>query len=145
MRSGWQSTYRGQLYKTISEESRKETPMSQVLWCDKGGHAFSAKDLNRQHFSQTQTVKVPTGNSYGKTTYQERHEVTEEIDMCGACWAKTDPFNGSQNTIEAAEEDSYKAEVEMWKNRYEAELERSKKWENRPWGPGKLHSASDEQ
>lgn len=66
--------------------------MSQTLWCDKGNHAFSAKDLNRQHFTQTRTVEVPTGNSYGRPTYQERQEVTEELDICGPCWQTANPF-----------------------------------------------------
>ena len=66
--------------------------MSVALWCDKGDHAFSAKDLNRQHFTQTQSVSVPTGNSYGRTTYQDRQEVTEELDICGPCWLKSNPF-----------------------------------------------------
>ena len=67
--------------------------MSSALWCDKGDHAFSAKDPNKQHFSNTHTVSIPTGNSYGRVTYQERQEVTEELDICGPCWAKTNPFS----------------------------------------------------
>lgn len=67
--------------------------MSQALWCDKGDHAFSAKDPNKQHFTQTQTIEVPTGNSYGRTTYQAREEVTEELDICGPCWSKANPFS----------------------------------------------------
>jgi hypothetical protein len=76
----------------ISEKGR-ETQMSTALWCDKGGHAFSAKDPKKQHFTQTRTVSYPTGNSYGRTTYQERKEVTEELDICGPCWAKANPFS----------------------------------------------------
>lgn len=67
--------------------------MSEVKWCDKGDHAFSAKDPGRQHFTQTQTVKVHTGNSYGNPTYQDQKEVTEELDICGPCWSKTNPFS----------------------------------------------------
>lgn len=60
--------------------------VSQALWCDKSDHAFSSKDPERQHFAQTQTVPVATGNSYGTPTYQDRMQVTEEIDICGPCW-----------------------------------------------------------
>lgn len=67
--------------------------MSTALWCDKGDHAFSAKDPLKQHFSQTQTVTVPTGNNYGRTTYEERREVTEELDICGPCWSRANPFS----------------------------------------------------
>ena len=60
--------------------------MSQALWCDKSEHAFSGKDPEKQHFVNTHEVQVPTGNSFGRATYQERVEVTEEIDICGPCW-----------------------------------------------------------
>ena len=60
--------------------------MSTALWCDKSDHAFSANDPDKQHFVNTHEVQVPTGNSFGRATYQERIEVTEEIDICGPCW-----------------------------------------------------------
>jgi hypothetical protein len=66
--------------------------MSLVVWCDKGNHPFSGKDPNRQHFTQTKMVDVPTGNSYGQPTYQERQQVTSEMDICGPCWADENPF-----------------------------------------------------
>lgn len=76
--------------------------MSMAVWCDiddsetnafgQVGHSFSSKDPDKRHFSQTQTVEVPTGNSYGQTTYQERQEVTDELDMCGYHWRKSNPF-----------------------------------------------------
>lgn len=76
--------------------------MSISLWCDiddpetnafgQSGHAFSSKDPDKRHFAQTQTVSVHTGNSYGSPTYQDRQEVTEELDMCGYHWRKSNPF-----------------------------------------------------
>lgn len=116
--------------------------MSTALWCDKGDHAFSAKDPFKQHFSQTQTVTVPTGNSYGRATYEERREVTEELDICGPCWSKANPFSPDQapktainsqygqDTLEA-EIDAAQAETQMWKTRYEAEKARRDGMDNR--------------
>lgn len=107
--------------------------MSQSLWCDKGDHAFSAKDENRQHFTQTQTVKFPTGNSYGRTTYEDRKEVTEELDICGPCWQTGSPFSKdnppaiqgySEETIRA-EKEAELSEAEMWRAKYEAERARN--------------------
>jgi hypothetical protein len=85
--------------------------MSGCLWCDKGEHSFSAKDPDRQHFTNTHTERVPTGNSYGRTTYQDQVEVTEEIDICGPCWkssglfAKNKPEIPAQPTLEDLEKD----------------------------------------
>lgn len=83
--------------------------MSHVLWCDipdpdtdvKGqvGHPFTAKDPERQHFSQTRMVPVVTGNSYGRTTYQEREEITEEMDICGYHWRKQNPFQAHKEAL----------------------------------------------
>ena len=72
--------------------------MSAALWCDKGNHAFSSKDEDKQHFIQSHTVKVPTGNSYGERTYQERREITEEVDICGPCWKNNNPFQDGSDT-----------------------------------------------
>lgn len=111
----------------------QESPtVSQCLWCDvndpvtnvKGqiGHSFSAKDLNRQHFEQTQQVAVPTGNSYGQTTYQARDEITVEMDMCGYHAGKQNMFQtDSATAIEAVEQAATESEVDMWKAKYEAE------------------------
>lgn len=66
--------------------------MSTALWCDKGEHAFSAKDPDKQHFTKTQEVQVETGNSYGTRTYQPRMEITEELDICGPCWKSGNDF-----------------------------------------------------
>lgn len=70
--------------------------MSQAMWCDKGEHAFSAKDPDRQHFTKTATVEVPTGNSYGRATYQQREEITEQLDICGPCWKAGNDFSKRQ-------------------------------------------------
>lgn len=76
--------------------------MSTALWCDiddpetnalgQIGHSFSQKDVDRRHFAQTAQVEVQTGNSYGNPTYQNRQEVTDELDMCGYHWRKQNPF-----------------------------------------------------
>lgn len=58
----------------------KETQhMSQALWCDKGAHAFSAKDPDREHYTSTRNVK--DGNIVT--------QVTAELDICGACMRDT--------------------------------------------------------
>jgi hypothetical protein len=93
------------------EQTRGNILMSGALWCDKGDHAFSTKDEERQHFTKTHTVEVPTGNSYGRPTFQERMEVTEEIDICGPCWKSGDLFAKpkteipSQPTLDDLEKD----------------------------------------
>lgn len=43
--------------------------MSNALWCDAGDHAFSEKDPDKRHFTETREVD-------GKP-------VTEVIDWCG--------------------------------------------------------------
>jgi acetone carboxylase gamma subunit len=96
--------------------------MSGVLWCDTGDHAFSVKDRNRQHFVNTHEVPVLTGNSYGRPTYQDRQEVTEEIDICGPHWLKQNPFQTPEaKAIETTEVEAKQAEADMWKARYEAD------------------------
>lgn len=83
--------------------------MSTAIWCDTGKHAFSAKDPDRQHFTQTRQVRVQMGvgafhgqgiTVEGGRSYQERQEVTEELDVCGPCWKKQNLF------LEAADKDS---------------------------------------
>jgi hypothetical protein len=83
--------------------------MSQTLWCDiddpetnaphQMGHCFPAKDMDRKHFAQTQMVPTRTGDSYGRSTYQDREEITDELDMCGYHWRKQNPFHAA-NTPE---------------------------------------------
>jgi len=100
--------------------------MSGVIWCDKGDHPFSAKDKFRQHFVNTHTVDVLTGNSYGNPTYQPRQEVTEEMDICGPCWTKDNPFTSPEpSAIEAAEAEAEESAAEMWQRKYEAEKARN--------------------
>lgn len=88
------------------EYRRTEKKMSDVLWCDiddpetnvphQIGHAFTAKDVNRRHWMDQHTESVPTGNSYGRTTFQDREVVTTEIDICGYHWAKQNPFRSNR-------------------------------------------------
>ena len=83
--------------------------MSASLWCDINdpetnvpnqiGHSFSEKDPERQHFAQTQMVPIRTGDSFGRPTYQDREQVTDELDMCGYHWRKQNPFH-AQNQPE---------------------------------------------
>ena len=58
-----------------------------ALWCEFGGwengHPFSSKDPKFQVMTQSRKVDIPTGNSYGAATYQQREEVTEIIVICG--------------------------------------------------------------
>ena len=95
----------------VPMEPEREIKLSQALWCDTGKHAFSEKDPDRQHFAQTRQVKVQMGigNFRGEgitvdrgVAYQERKEVTEELDVCGPCWRKQTLF------LEASETDSKK-------------------------------------
>jgi hypothetical protein len=122
------TSWRGARYpgqSTLEEEEVQE--MSNVKWCDKGDHPFSVKDVNKQHFVNTHSVAVPTGNSYGRATYQEREEVTEEIDICGPCWLSNNPFTNQEPTaIETVEADAEESASEMWQRKYEAEHERVK-------------------
>lgn len=50
--------------------------MSQALWCDQGGHAFSERDAGRQRISVT--VLDESGQ-----------ELKEARDLCGACAASS--------------------------------------------------------
>jgi hypothetical protein len=83
-------------YTDIWPVQERTIYMSNALWCDKGEHAFSAKDPEKQHFTKTQTVQVLTGNSYGNPTYQPRQEITEELDICGPCWKSGNDFSAKQ-------------------------------------------------
>lgn len=102
-----------------SENIEGATQVSETVWCDIDdektnsylggipGHPFPAKDPDRQRFTQTRQVPVPTGNSYGVPTYQEHTQVTTEMDVCGYHWAKQNPFQQTPRkaqALEAAEE-----------------------------------------
>jgi hypothetical protein len=97
--------------------------VSVALWCDKGEHAFSAKDPDKRHFSQTREVDVPTGNSYGATTYQTRQEVTDELDICGPCYLQTDPFKATPKALQPTV-DVLEQEDEQYRAGYDACMEK---------------------
>lgn len=84
----------------VGKPKTEERKLSQAIWCDTGKHAFSEKDPDRQHFAQTRQVRVKAGNSFGEPIWQDRKEVTEELDVCGPCWRKQNLF------LEAASPDS---------------------------------------
>lgn len=94
--------------------------MSSVLWCDKGEHAFSVKDPDRRHFTQTATVEVPTGNSYGRTTYQQREEVTEELDICGPCYKSGNAFEPRHEITTSETLDDMEENDEDYRRGFEA-------------------------
>jgi hypothetical protein len=64
-------------YETPSPKVNKEKEyhMSQAVWCDQGGHAFSSKDPGKRHFSETRTVDDGFRVS----------QVTADMDICGPC------------------------------------------------------------
>lgn len=118
--------------------------MSGTKWCNindpetnvKGqvGHAFSDQDPDAQSYTQTRTIKVNTGNSYGRSTYQDREEVTTVIDMCGYHVRKQMPFQADNEqapaieaSIEDDEKESLEAERDMWRSKYDAERGRGNK------------------
>jgi hypothetical protein len=84
--------------------------MSEAKWCDTGNHAFSATDEDAQHFSQTRTVKVRTGDNYGRDTYQERQVVTTEVDVCGPCFNKSNPFQKDASPAALPKDDGFTEE-----------------------------------
>ena len=101
----------------VVSREEMEQHMSSTLWCDipdpetdyKGqtGHPFSAKDPEKRHYEETQMVDVPTGNSYGRTTYQPREEITESLDICGYHMRKRNPFQGkTEDKLTALEKDN---------------------------------------
>jgi hypothetical protein len=137
----WRSEWRGQHSNGCNCEQcmyqqPKETNMSASAWCNindpetnapqQMGHAFNAEDPDREHYTKTRTVDVPTGNSFGRPTFQERQEVTENLDMCGyhsrkqAGLFQDPPQIVTAETIEEVEAESDRAAADMWKARYEA-------------------------
>jgi hypothetical protein len=130
---------RGEFIQLAPDESEQVSPMSQSAWCninDKEtnapfqiGHAFNADDEDREHFTKTRKVNVPTGDSYGRPTYQERQEITETLDMCGyhsrkqaGLFQKTPEITAE--VIDDIEAEADQADADMWKARYEAEKAR---------------------
>lgn len=114
--------------------------MGSALWCDVDdpemnipnyvGHPFPAKDPDRKHFAQTEMVQVPTGNSYGQTTYQQREEITEEIEMCGYHRMKMqNPFQTRRQITNGEKEEQptledLEMEDEQYRAGYDAAMER---------------------
>lgn len=123
--TGWRGQrYLGQSSDVFGREFpyTERVPMSNALWCDKGEHAFSAKDQFKQHFVNTHSEPVLTGNSYGNPTYQNREIVTEEMDICGPCWSKDNPFTTPEpSAIEMAEAEAEQSAAEMWEAKFNAE------------------------
>jgi hypothetical protein len=126
-----------------------QSSMTDASWCNindpetnvigQEGHAFNSEDPDAQRFTQTRRVNVPTGDSYGRPTYQERQEVTEVINICGYHWAKQNPFRQNEPTaipadivtdIDEAETAAATADADMWRARYEAEKARRKAYED---------------
>ena len=58
---------------------KEQESMSQAIWCDKGDHAFSAKDPGREHYTSTRNV------TEGSRVTQR----TVEMDICGRCMSET--------------------------------------------------------
>ncbi len=48
--------------------------MSEIRWCDPGGHPFSLNDPDRKEYASTEVVRNERG-----------HETRERIDVCGPC------------------------------------------------------------
>lgn len=59
--------------------------MSDIKWCDTGGHAFSANDPDRKEYAAT-SMKEGTNR--------------ERIDVCGPCQRNQSAFIPMQNIIE---------------------------------------------
>lgn len=78
--------------KIMKEEGQ---PMSAALWCDKKGHAFSAKDPDREHYTSTRNV------TNGNITTQ----MTAELDICGPCTKDVVLFEAPQITSGAPIQD----------------------------------------
>jgi hypothetical protein len=136
--AGW----RGQIYPGQSSNAFTEgngPKMAEVIWCEiddpemnmpkQIGHPFSAKDPDAHHYGDTQMVDVPTGDSYGRPTFQRRERVTDEFDMCGYHYRKQNPFLAknkpeipaptTQKTIDELEE-----EDQQYRAGYNAAMER---------------------
>lgn len=105
--------------------------MPNTLWCTVNdpetnlvhqiGHPFPANDPDRRHFAQTEMVNVLTGNSYGRPTYQQQEQITEEVDICGY-HGKRD-FFGAKKEIPAPTLDDLEEKDEEWRKGYEARRE----------------------
>jgi hypothetical protein len=72
-----------------------------ALWCKVGGHAFDPDDPDKHSYTETKTVRVQTGNSYGNAVYQDQQQVASTITMCGSCYNKQRPFQENKPEIPA--------------------------------------------
>lgn len=81
-------------YTTPPPKLEKEPIMSQAIWCDQGGHAFSSKDPGKRHFSETRTVD----DGYRVS------QVTADMDICGECSEKS--FLASTPALTASNQDA---------------------------------------
>jgi hypothetical protein len=79
-----------------------EQSMSQAIWCDKGGHAFSAKDPDKEHYTSTRSV--PNGNVV--------QQVTAELDICGPCTKDVVLFEAPQITAGTSVQDKVPGQVQ---------------------------------
>lgn len=76
--------------KEIIEEHTGRSRMSQALWCDQGGHAFSERDPGRQRIS----VQVLDDDGV---------EQAESRDLCSECARKAGLLQKRQTRPAAAE------------------------------------------
>lgn len=83
-------------------QKEEEPHMSQALWCDKGGHAFSAKDPDKEHYTSTRSV--PNGNLV--------QQVTAELDICGPCTKDVVLFEAPQITSGVGVQDKVPGQVQ---------------------------------
>lgn len=106
--------------------------MPATLWCSINdpetnythhiGHPFPANDPDRTHYAQTRVVQRNTGNSYGRVTYQDQEEITDEVDICG--------YHGKANFFQTKKEipaptlDELEKETTSWQEGYDAAMER---------------------
>jgi hypothetical protein len=117
------------------------------LWCEFGGwengHSFSSKDPDYQVMKQTRMVDVPTGNSFGRPTYQKREEIEDQIVICGkhiqemtrAFHPPTAEIPPTLETLEREDtsyREGYDAAMERLLNRPMTNEEREKLGANRP-------------
>lgn len=113
--------------------------MTQALWCEAGNHPFSEKDEKKRTYSEQ--------IEYGKDDYGEPRFRTEHFTICGECASIRAPFQqtkdapaNSESSTTAKELEAAKAEADMWRTKYEANMAYGKNQKNVPGtvveGPG---------
>lgn len=128
--------YVKELSGTTEIEIAREPVMAKVLWCNVNdpetnyvhqiGHPFSADDPDQKNYAQTEMVDVTVGDNYGRPMRQKREEVTEEFQMCGYHFNKSNPFKNSPKELgngQATLDDLEKRNNE-WQAGYDAAMER---------------------